>query len=124
MTKPTKIFSKVDVFPIEILAWIGAWDDKGVHRFISKNGYAGEVEPPGHKEGGCCWDLGCGGLIWMPHFPKTPVEYGFLAHEAVHAASNFGEHLGFKLSPKSEEFYTYLVGYIVEKILDRKPKIR
>lgn len=45
--------------------------------------------------------------------PKS--NYGVVAHEAFHATSRILDVIGLQLTDSSEEAYTYLLGYIVDK---------
>lgn len=56
--------------------------------------------------------------IWVPKFPKSPREYGFLQHEINHAVTIILDKLGMTLSGDSEEAYAYLTGYITEKVYE------
>jgi len=124
--KVLKFSLEPSVYPIEILIWIGPWSDAGVDRFIKKKGFRGRVEPPSAVNAGCCWGMGMGraSMIWLPRFPIKPFEHGMLAHEALHATQNAAEYLGFKLSEKSEEFYSYMIGYIVSEVHLQHDKTR
>lgn len=63
---------------------------------------------------------GCCPIIWLPRFPKTPAEYGTLAHEAAHAVNDMHYYLGIGLDPKNDETFTHAVGYIVRKVLSNR----
>lgn len=61
--------------------------------------------------------------IWIKSKPNTPYTIAVLAHEALHAMSFLAIKIGMEFDPdKSEEFYSYGTGYIVEKVLDHVKK--
>lgn len=49
-------------------------------------------------------------------FLQPDVTHGTIAHEALHATLRIMRVFGAKLNRGSEEHYTYLLGYIVDKI--------
>lgn len=69
------------------------------------------------REGHC-------GIVWIPARPKTPVEYGTLAHEVVHAVSAMFEWATMDHKPDSEETFAHAVGFLVRAILSRDKKWR
>jgi hypothetical protein len=56
-------------------------------------------------------------FIRMPEIPVTPFDYGILQHEIFHAVTYIMYKVGMKLKiGYSDEAYSYLVGYLTEKI--------
>ena len=65
-------------------------------------------------------DCSYNGLIRMPSIPFTPKEYSTLQHEICHFVFSILDYIGVQLEiHKSEEAYTYLIGYITEKVYDK-----
>ena len=57
------------------------------------------------------------GLIRLRHYPTTPFDYGCLQHEIFHYVTHILDRMGIKLVLlKSDEAYSYLVGYITQEI--------
>lgn len=65
---------------------------------------------------------GYASVVWFPHFPKTPKDYGAMAHEVGHAAYVILGRAGVTLTEQSEEAFTYLQEYIVEGYLTVRDK--
>lgn len=49
---------------------------------------------------------------------KIKINHGSIAHEILHAASDLLRRRGLKLSEKSEEAYTYLVGWMTNIVYE------
>lgn len=59
------------------------------------------------------------GIIELPWHPKTPKEIAAAAHEALHSVMRVLSFVGIPcVANESNEAYTYLLEYILEKILD------
>lgn len=56
-------------------------------------------------------------LIRLPWIPKSPYEISILTHEVLHAVVSIFRVIDLPLSYKSEEAYTYLLDFIINKIL-------
>lgn len=67
-------------------------------------------------------------FIRMAEIPTAPLDYGFLQHEIFHAVTYILYRVGMKLKiGYSDEAYSYLVGYVTEKIyeeINKKSKRR
>src|ERR1043165_4650777 len=57
-------------------------------------------------------------LIRLPKVPSTPREYGTLSHEILHCVIQIMRTVDIPLTESSEEAYTYLQGYLTQKILN------
>lgn len=55
-------------------------------------------------------------LLWLPRLPKTPEDFGFLAHEVFHATTLTMDAVGARFSEDSEEVYAYLCGWLTQRI--------
>ena len=49
---------------------------------------------------------------------KTPLQYNTLVHELFHATDFVLDYRGLKLVDGSDEAYTYLIGYLMEKTME------
>lgn len=59
-------------------------------------------------------------IIWFPHKPETPRQWGTFAHECLHLVNYIlDQWAGIKLSVGSEEAYTHLLCKIVTDILKK-----
>ena len=57
-------------------------------------------------------------IILLRDTPNDPQSINTLSHEAFHAVIRIADRIGMELQiDKSEEFYAYLTGYIIEKTL-------
>lgn len=58
-------------------------------------------------------------IIRLPVIPKDPYWIATLSHEVLHCVIEVFRRVGLPLSSKSEEAYTYLYGYLIQKILEK-----
>jgi hypothetical protein len=56
-------------------------------------------------------------IIRIKNYPDNPVDFGTLMHEILHSIVCTCRDIGIELSRKSEETYTYLMGYITEEVM-------
>lgn len=61
-------------------------------------------------------------LIYLPFIPKKIVEMEDTAHEILHVVFAIGRRIGIEHSVESEEFYTYLMGFLIGKVLEKIEK--
>lgn len=55
-------------------------------------------------------------VIVVPIFKLEPCYFAVLQHELLHAVFHSGTKVGFKLSESSEEYYTYMLQFLTQKI--------
>lgn len=60
---------------------------------------------------------GCGVVVYLPHFRGIARDIATLAHELLHATNGILKEVGVSPCNKSEEAYTYLLGYLTEEVL-------
>lgn len=51
-------------------------------------------------------------MIWLPHVPKTPYDYGVANHELFHLTTNIMLYVGVPLSDSSEEAWAYMFSHL------------
>ena len=56
-------------------------------------------------------------IVWIPRFPRSPREYGTLAHESIHAVSRMMEWASIPSNYDTEEVLTHGVSHIVTSVL-------
>lgn len=61
-------------------------------------------------------------LIYLPFMPESIEEKEDLIHEVLHVVFAIGRRIGVKHSMESEEFYTYLMGFLTGKVLEKLSK--
>ena len=61
-------------------------------------------------------------ILWIPRYPKNPMEYGTLAHEALHLVFRLFAWSGMPMNESTEEVATHATGYIVRKVLESKSR--
>ena len=76
----------------------------------------------------CASDRGNGLTIWLPEKGQTvvrlygplhsPFALGTLAHELLHVVCYILHHRGLTLTESSEEAYTYLHGFLTNKVFE------
>jgi len=49
---------------------------------------------------------------------KSPIDYNTLVHELLHATDFMLDYRGLKLVDGSDEAYTYMIGYLMEKTME------
>ena len=124
--KPSIFTIDLDVFDAQVLIAMGA-TESDITNFIKKNS---EVEPSAEflemlqidqndsQMGRSIFDSETNWkILWLRHYPKTPYEYGILAHEASHIAHFILENMGVEWSAENDEVVCYTVGYIVKEAL-------
>ncbi len=57
--------------------------------------------------------------VVLPVWKDEPAYYGELQHELLHCVMEAGKKVNFKLSEDSEEFYTYMLQFLTERIYRR-----
>lgn len=55
-------------------------------------------------------------ILWTKHFPHTPEEFGYLAHEIFHVADLMLRRAGLSLSDDSDEAFAYQIDWITRRI--------
>jgi hypothetical protein len=111
---------EMGVFDIWVLALVGP--EKNLEGFVrwnyNKPEYVHELsEYSGHK-GMCLKPKGCAPAVWIPRKPRTPEEYGTLAHECTHAAIHVMEWIGMPINNETSELLTHTVAWLVDNILE------
>lgn len=120
-----KFVVRPDIYPYKVAFWFGKHDEKEMRRWLLRE-KIGDGSPPETMESdlAACCDLHGATVIWMAHEPNRITEAGTLVHESVHAAFNAASYLGFSHSEKSEEFYTYLIQYLVTEAMRHLAHLR
>ena len=109
-----KFILRPDVYPYSVAFWFGKHDDPAMQRWVHRHGLGnGDRFKIVEGDVAACWDMHGSSLIWVKWGPNRTAEAAALVHESVHAAFDAGHYLGFIHSTKSEEFYTYLIQYLV-----------
>lgn len=87
------------------------------------NGEGQEVFSDPQTDWGCCWHAGVNQIIWLNSFKRNdPHDIGMLVHEVNHAVFNRAGHLGFTLSPDSDEHYCYEAEYLAGAFINALQK--
>lgn len=70
----------------------------------------------------CCYNDNNDGqcIIYLPFFPETPAQIACLGHELLHAVFHILSWCGVKYSDESEEAFTYLYEFFLNKALTEK----
>lgn len=93
-------------------------DKKRVLKFIKKH-VDKDFENDFLKNGMVVSKSGNCPVLWMPAAPRTPHEYGTLAHEVFHVVEEIMNWAHVWLGKDSEEAYCHLIGYFMREILSR-----
>lgn len=70
-----------------------------------------------NARGICYWRPDYVPVVWVPRLPKTPREYGTLAHEMLHAVGWLSKWAGFRLDNDSEETFCHALGFAMTEAL-------
>jgi len=110
---------KIDLLPFHYWLYVVYGERAACHRYICKK--TGVSWDENDALGNCYHPLGGAPYIWLPRTPRTPMEYGTLAHEAAHAVFFFidtwvVERAGFN----HDETFCHIVAYIIERALEGK----
>lgn len=52
------------------------------------------------------------------YFPNIEASFGTIAHECGHSVMQILSHVGVKVSPKNDEAYIYLLGWLVNQVAE------
>ena len=74
----------------------------------------------GRAYGYCYYSEGYAPIIWLPAYPRTPRQYGTLAHECFHAVMHLTRWANLKVNEDSEEVIAHAVSYIITSVLKSK----
>lgn len=55
-------------------------------------------------------------ILWTKDFPKTPEQFGYLAHEIFHVADLMLRSAGLSLSDDSDEAWAYQIDWLTKRI--------
>lgn len=116
------------LYPYEILFSLGE-TDKELLKLLKKHGINDIDTDSCHLEedeaAKCIMFNNNKVLIRLLEFPVKPAAFGILQHEIFHAVDFVLRKVGVKLTDDSCEAYSYLIGYVTEKlyskILKEKP---
>lgn len=128
MIKPQQFEIRIGVYQRSILVCINEPDHE-VKRILVESDYDDELADDvaeyqhkiaGTKAGAYSWifdDRSC----FMRFWPKeiNPEFHDQVAHEIAHCAFAILDYVGIKLGSKSEEAYTYLIGYITREFYEK-----
>ena len=57
-------------------------------------------------------------VMRLNYFPKSPEEFGMLAHEIFHVVEFILQRVNVKLSRKSDECFAYMIGFYTKEIFE------
>lgn len=120
--QPINFIVQLKVYPFDVMVSIGESDEQ---LGVSLDPYGPlpvhEIENCRYPSDNCDgryvhFSMGAS-LIRIRWLPKTANDYGVLAHEILHAVICILDRVGINLSVGiSDEAYTYLTGYLTERI--------
>jgi hypothetical protein len=61
-------------------------------------------------------------VIWIPRRPRTPREYGTLAHEVLHVVRDLGEWIGINFTNETDEVFCHATAHAMTTILEELRK--
>lgn len=123
-TPPINFIVNLEVYPFDLMVSIGQSDVELGRKLDRYTGLTEEeingVRYTSDKCQGRFVQFTNGAyLIRSRHLPRTPEDYGHLAHEVFHVVATLMERIGAKLKVlTSDEPYAYLVGFITKKIYE------
>lgn len=122
---------EIDIYPIKIHVFLNYKEKdkklayKNIFKFTKKNiskEYKKNIKEIINNldlENALGWTTSYEGnsIIFINKFTLKKLDV--LVHEAMHAVANAGRYIVMPLGPDSEEFYCYLIGHIIEKVLKK-----
>ena len=57
-------------------------------------------------------------ILRLNFYPRTPNDFGMLAHEIFHVCEFIMERIGAKVNKETSEPFAYLLQYVTEKVYD------
>lgn len=113
-----EIVINMGMFDNDIIAVIG--DNKNLQEYIRFKYECDNDIEVSNGYGYCFYCEGYLPIIWIPKYPRTPKEYGTLAHECFHAAMHLSRWANIKVDENSEEVVAHATGFLVKSILESK----
>lgn len=89
---------------------------KGVSAYVKKHMIKEILETDLSEAHGWCFTCSTYIAIILPVWKNEPEYYGALQHEILHGVIYSGKKCGFKISEDSEEYYTYMLQFVTNKI--------
>lgn len=118
--KPRKIFKhiEIDMYNRDLLFTAGTTKKEVINWFVKKGFVADELEALElgslkNENSARFIFIGNALIIWVKDLNDIPS----IAHEVFHLVYFLGKNIGAELTDESEEFYAYLTGYMMKKIL-------
>lgn len=72
------------------------------------------------RRGFCAYREGFIPVIWLPRRPRTAIEHGTLAHEAMHAVAHMTRWAGIPINESTDEVYCHAIGHVVRRVLEKR----
>lgn len=119
----------MDIYPFDVMVSIGESNKQLVKSLKRYEGSLMERDyelckyTSAHAQGRACMFTNNASFLRIRKLPKTPKEFGSLAHEIFHVATFIMDRIGMKLEVMvSDEAYAYLISYLTERIYKRTNK--
>lgn len=122
---------KVDLYRHDLMFFVGSLSElrDSLNRYSMNKASIKEIERylkdrdfwDGNNKGYCYQFRTGQTLIVLPKEPENIEELATLNHEILHVVFFILKKIGIKYTPKSEESYTYLYGFLTEKIYKLLP---
>src|SRR5688572_30308118 len=113
-----EIVIPIPIYRMKIYVWVCSPE---VAKREIKNTVFGEYEEDiEYKAGGGKYlhKDGVDGIVWVDSNVEYPELIGNIAHEVLHAIIYSLDDRGMELMPNNHEFYTYLMGYVMAKVVE------
>lgn len=94
--------------------------DEQLKRSIQKHGIEWFEELEMNGAGKCAIDYEtqiC--VVRLKHYPESAFDWSVLTHELLHAIFRSFRDLGLHLCEKSEEAFTYMMGYLTFEVMKK-----
>ena len=59
-------------------------------------------------------------IVWVPHFPRTPREYGTFFHEISHAIIRMMDWAGVTINIENDEVFCHALRHLGQKVLEQR----
>ena len=107
----------LEIYPFTIYLSVGQSDDEFLTSIIENELVISGDYLDGERSYGKLWIASSLDIIFrLREYPESFKDIGVVSHESLHATYRVMESIGVEHNQGSEEAFTYLLGYIVEKV--------
>lgn len=110
------------IYPFDVMVSVAESEEaleKTLDKYLIDTGDVIWKWDNGTATGRCCIFSTNQGLIRLRVIPTTNDHYASLQHEIFHYVMHICKRIGMTWTPKSDEAYSYLIGYLTKEIYNK-----